>query len=68
MKDFYALLQSGRVPCSFLNCTEDNVLPWHPQMSSRLGFFRLVQMPGSHEVIFSNPAGLSLKLIEAGRD
>jgi hypothetical protein len=38
---------------------EDNALPqgaewgWHPRMSSRLGLFRLVQMPGSHEVIFA---------------
>jgi hypothetical protein len=37
-------------------------------MSSRLGLFRLVQMPGSHEVIFKNPGGLAEKLIEAGRD
>jgi len=37
-------------------------------MSTRLGLFRLVQMPGSHEVIFTNPAGLAAKLIEAGRD
>jgi hypothetical protein len=37
-------------------------------MSSRLGLFRLVQMPGSHEVLFTNPVGLADKLIEAGRD
>jgi hypothetical protein len=37
-------------------------------MSSRLGLFRLVQMPGSHEVIFTNPGVLAAKLIEAGRD
>jgi hypothetical protein len=37
-------------------------------MSSRLGEFRLVQMPGSHEAIFTNPIGLASKLIEAGRD
>jgi hypothetical protein len=41
---------------------------WHPRMSSRLGLHRLVEMPGSHEVIFSNPTGLAEKLIEAGRD
>ena len=34
----------------------------------RLGEFRLVQMPGSHEAIFTNPIGLADKLIEAGRD
>jgi len=63
-----------RIPKSYLNCTEDNALPqgaewgWHPRMSQRLGLFRLLQMPGSHEVIFTNPAGLAAKLIEAGRD
>ncbi len=63
-----------KIPKSYLNCTEDNALPqgpewgWHPGMSQRLGLYRLVQMPGSHEVIFSNPAGLAEKLVEAGRD
>ena len=28
----------------------------------------LVQMPGSHEVLFTDPKGLAQKLIEAGRD
>jgi len=37
-------------------------------MSSRLGTFRLVQMAGSHEAIFTNPVELADKLIEAGRD
>ena len=66
---FYAT----QIPKSYLNCTEDIALPpgewcWHPRMSSRLGLYRLVQMPGSHEVLFTNPAGLADKLIEAGRD
>ena len=69
MKKFYSLA----IPKSYLNCTEDISLPqgewcWHPRMSNRLGLFRLVQMPGSHEVIFSNPIGLAEKIIEAGRD
>lgn len=69
MKKFYTL----DIPRSYLVCSEDSVLPpgewgWHPKMSSRLGSYRLVQMPGSHEVIFSNPTGLADKLIEAGRD
>jgi hypothetical protein len=33
-----------------------------------LGLYRLVQMPGSHEVIFTNPVGLADKIIEASRD
>lgn len=70
MKQFYSL----PMPKSYLYCTEDNVLPqgeqwgWHPRMSNRLGLFRLVQMPGSHEVMFSNPVGLAEKIIVAGRD
>jgi pimeloyl-ACP methyl ester carboxylesterase len=62
-----------QIPKSYLNGTEDSALPqgewgWHPRMSNRLGLFRLVQMPGSHELVFSNPAGLAEKIIEAGRD
>ncbi|NJR52437.1 MAG: alpha/beta hydrolase [Leptolyngbyaceae cyanobacterium CSU_1_3] len=70
LKQFYSL----PIPKSYLYCTEDNVLPqgeqwgWHPRMSSRLGLFRFVQMPGSHEVMFSNPVGLAEKIIVAGRD
>jgi hypothetical protein len=62
------------IPRNYLNCTEDTALPqgsdwgWHPRMSSRLGLFRLVHMPGSHEAIFTNPAALAEKIIEAGRD
>jgi len=69
MKKFYSL----PTPKSYINCTEDTALPpgefgWHPRMSSRLGLYRLVQMPGSHEVMYSNPEGLAEKIIEAGRD
>jgi pimeloyl-ACP methyl ester carboxylesterase len=69
LKRFYSL----DIPKSYINCTEDIALPpgewgWHPRMSSRLGLYRLVQMPGSHEVMFTNPAGLAEKLWEAGRD
>ncbi|MBI2803015.1 MAG: alpha/beta hydrolase [Gammaproteobacteria bacterium] len=61
------------IPRSYLNCTEDTALPpgewgWHPRMSNRLGVYRLVQMAGGHEVLFTNPAGLAAKLIEAARD
>ncbi len=69
LKKFYAL----DLPKSYINCTEDTALPqgewgWHPRMSGRLGLYRLVQMPGSHEVIFTNPAGLAGKIVEASRD
>lgn len=61
------------VPRSYLHAVDDNVFPaqefsWHPGMSSRLGTFRLVQMHGSHEVLFTDPDGLAGKLVEAGRD
>jgi pimeloyl-ACP methyl ester carboxylesterase len=69
LKKFYTL----QIPRSYLNCTEDTALPpgewgWHPRMSGRLGLYRLVQMPGSHEALFTNPEGLADKIIEAGRD
>lgn len=70
LKSFFSL----PVPKSYLNATEDTALPpgadfgWHPRLSSRLGLYRLVQMPGSHEVIFTNPRLLADKLVEAGRD
>ena len=69
LRRFYSL----SIPKSYLYCSEDIALPqgewgWHPRMSERLGLFRLVQMPGSHEVMFSNPIGLAEKIIIAGRD
>jgi pimeloyl-ACP methyl ester carboxylesterase len=69
LRKFYSL----EIPKSYINCTEDIALPpgeygWHPRMSNRLGLYRLVQMPGSHEVMFTNPAGLAEKIIEAARD
>jgi hypothetical protein len=60
------------LPKSFINCTEDMALPHsfplHPRLSEKLGLFRLVQTPGSHELCFSNPARLAQATIEAGRD
>ena len=66
---FYA----SQIPRSYLNCTEDIALPpgewgWHPRFTNRLGLCRLVQMPGSHEVMFTNPGALAAKIVEAGRD
>ncbi|KJC48219.1 alpha/beta hydrolase [Bradyrhizobium sp. LTSP857] len=57
---------------SYINCTEDTALPhsyaWHPRLSEKLGLFRLVQVPGSHELCFSDPARLAKAIMEAGRD
>lgn len=68
---FYARL--GEVGRSYVNATEDIALPpgewgWHPRMSGRLQGARLVQLPGSHEVMFTNPTLLAAKIVEAGRD
>jgi pimeloyl-ACP methyl ester carboxylesterase len=69
LKKFYTLT----MPRSYIFSTEDTSLPhgewgYHPGMTSRLGLFRFLQMPGGHEVIFTNPSGLADKIIEAGRD
>ncbi|MFC3228076.1 alpha/beta hydrolase [Marinibaculum pumilum] len=57
---------------SYINCTEDTALPhsatWHPRLSEKLGLFRLVQTPGSHELSFTDPALLAEKIMLAGRD
>ena len=64
-----ATLQVGK---SYVNCQQDTAmphsLPWHPRLSERLGLFRLVESPGSHEMWFTNPKRLAQAIIEAGRD
>lgn len=62
------------MPCpkSYVNCTEDTALPhglpWHPRLSEKLGLFRLVQVPGSHELCFTDPERLAGAIMAAGRD
>jgi hypothetical protein len=41
---------------------------FHPRMSSRLGDFKFVQMDGSHEVMFTRPAELATRLVEASTE
>jgi hypothetical protein len=41
---------------------------FHPQMSSRLGEFRLVEMDGGHEVMFTRPSELAEKITAATVD
>lgn len=57
---------------SYINCTEDTALPhsysWHPRLSEKLGLFRLVQVPGSHELCFTDPVRLARAIMDAGRD
>jgi pimeloyl-ACP methyl ester carboxylesterase len=61
----------GALPRSFIAVADDLALPpgtWHPHMSSRLGAFKLVEMGGSHEVMFTRPAELARALVEAAHD
>jgi pimeloyl-ACP methyl ester carboxylesterase len=65
-------LAASPIGKSYLNCLQDTSLPhsfpWHPRLSEKLGLFRYVAMPGSHEACFTNPGLLGEKIIEAGRD
>ena len=64
-----AALQVGK---SYVNAQQDTALPhglpWHPRLSERLGLFRLVECQGSHEVWFTDPAGIAKAIVAAGRD
>jgi hypothetical protein len=57
---------------SYINCTEDIAAshshPWHPRLSEKLGLFRLIQIPGCHEICFTHPDRIARAIIEAGRD
>ena len=61
----------GELPRSFIAVRDDLALSpgaWHPGMSSRLGRFKLVEMGGSHEVMFTRPAELARRLVQAADD
>lgn len=67
LKRFYSLT----IPRSFIHCRHDKALPpgyFHPRMSSRLGVFKLVEMDGSHEVMFTRPEELAEKIVAASFD
>jgi len=67
LKAFLAL----DIPKSYIFCRQDMTLPpgsFHPGMSSRLGMYKLVEMDGGHEVMFTRPAELADKLIEASSE
>jgi len=61
-----------QLPKSYLCCTEDCALPhslgWHPRLSEKLGLFRFVAIPGSHELCFTDPGALAAGIVRAGRD
>jgi pimeloyl-ACP methyl ester carboxylesterase len=67
LKRFYSLA----IPKNFVYCRQDRAMPpgyFHPAMSSRLGKLKLLEMDGSHEVMFTRPAELADKIIEASSD
>ena len=67
LKRFYSLA----ILKSFIYCREDRALPpgyFHSRMSSRLGAFKLLEMDGSHEVMFTRPRQLADKIVEASSD
>ena len=69
LKQSLAELALGK---SYVNCQQDialpHSLPWHPRLSERLGLFRLVECPGSHELWFSDPERIAQAVLDAGRD
>ena len=59
------------IPKSYIHCRHDKAMPagyFHPQMSSRLGALRLLEMDGGHEVMFTRPSELTEKIIAATAD
>ena len=59
------------IPSSYIYCRHDRALPpgyFHPRMSSRLGEFKLLEMDGSHEVMFTRPEELAGTITEASLD
>ena len=69
LKQPIAALALGK---SYVNCQQDislpHSLPWHPRLSERLGLFRLVECPGSHELWFTDPDRIARAVLDAGRD
>ena len=65
LKRFHSLA----IPKAFIYCRQDQSMGdpeyFHPGMSSRLGSFKLLEMDGSHEVMFTQPEQLANKIIEA---
>jgi pimeloyl-ACP methyl ester carboxylesterase len=64
---FYAL----DIPRAYIACRDDRALDpggWHPTMSSRLGDFRLLEIDGSHEAMFTRPDDVAGAFLAASAD
>jgi pimeloyl-ACP methyl ester carboxylesterase len=67
----FEIFHTLKTPKSYILPTEDISLPsddewgWHPRLTSRLGEHRFLQIPGSHEVVITNPVGLADTILEA---
>jgi pimeloyl-ACP methyl ester carboxylesterase len=67
----FTVFHSLKTPKSFILPTEDITLPrddeqgWHPRMTNRLGQHHFIEIPGSHEVMFTDPRGLADAVVEA---
>jgi pimeloyl-ACP methyl ester carboxylesterase len=64
LKRFYAL----DIPATYIVLRHDQSLPpgsFHPRMSARLGGPELIEIDGSHEVMFTHPVALADALIAA---
>jgi pimeloyl-ACP methyl ester carboxylesterase len=65
LERFYGL----ETPRAYVACRDDRALDpgaWHPGMSSRLGEFRLIEIDGSHEAMFSRPDDVAAALMDRG--
>jgi pimeloyl-ACP methyl ester carboxylesterase len=64
LKAFYSL----DIPKSYIACRQDLSMPpgfFHPGMTLRLGTYKLAEMDGSHEVLFTRPAEVASNIIAA---
>lgn len=74
LEAFHELVASARLQVSYVNPVSDFALPpgefaAFPRFAERLGpLARILQIPGSHYVMFSRPAELADTLVAAGRD
>ena len=60
--------ESLSIPKRYIYCRQDKAMPpgyFHPKMSSRLRACRVLEMDGSHEVMFTRPMELAEKIVEA---